>query len=346
MKTQAALLVETGKPLVMAELSIPVLKPGQVLVEIAYSGVCGTQVMEQRGLKGEDRWVPHCLGHEGTGSVLEVGGACKRVKPGDKVVLSWIRGGGIEAGGAVYDWDGRRVNAGGVTTFQRHAVVSENRLTPLPDGLPMDLAVLLGCAAPTGMGSIVNVLRAVPGESVVVFGTGGVGLNAVMAAALAGLVPVIGVDPNPARRTLASAYGADFVIDPVAVDAVAEVRRLLPNGADAAVEATGQPAVMDQVMRALRSQGGRAVVIGNARAGATVTLDPAQFNQGKSLLGTWGGDSVPDRDYPRFARLLGTSRFDVRGMLSAPYRLSEATEALDDLAAGRVGRPLIDMAMG
>jgi len=344
MKTQAMLLVQTGQPLEMAEITIPALKPGQVLVEIAFSGACGTQVMEQRGLKGEDKWVPHCLGHEGSGTVLETGSAVTKVKAGDKVVLSWIRGSGIEAGGAVYDWDGKRVNAGGVTTFQRHALVSENRLTLLPPGLPMEIAVLLGCAAPTGMGSVINVLRAQPGESVVVFGTGGIGLNAVMAAAMAGAVPVIGVDPNPARRELAKAYGATHVIDPTEGDPVAAIRAILPQGADAAVEATGLPDVMRQALQAVRQQGGRSVVIGNAKHGSALTLDPGLFNAGKSLLGTWGGDAVPDRDYPRFARLLAASRFDVRSLLSAPYRLDQATQALDDLAAGRVGRPLIAMA--
>ena len=100
MKTEAALLVQTGQPLVLAEIETPALKPGQVLVEIAYSGACGTQVMEWRGDKGEDKWVPHCLGHEGTGTVIEAGHAITKVKPGDKVVLSWLKGTGIEAGGA------------------------------------------------------------------------------------------------------------------------------------------------------------------------------------------------------------------------------------------------------
>jgi len=345
MKTQAMLLVQTGQPLEMAELSIPALKPGQVLVEIAFSGACGTQVMEARGLKGEDKWVPHCLGHEGTGTVLETGAAVTKVKAGDKVVLSWIRGTGIEAGGAVYDWGGRRVNAGGVTTFQRHALVSENRLTLLPPGLPMELGVLLGCAAPTGMGSVVNVLRTQPGESVVVFGTGGIGVNAVMMASMAGATPVIGVDPNPARRALAEAYGATHTIDPGAGDPVAAIRAILPQGADAAVEATGLPTVMEQALKSVRQQGGRAVVIGNARYGAQLTLDPGLFNQGKSLMGTWGGDAVPDRDYARFGRLLAAARFDVRALLSQPYRLDQASQALDDLAEGRVGRPLIDMSL-
>jgi len=345
MKTEAALLVQTGAPLVLAELEIPALRPGQVLVEIVFSGACGTQVMEWRGDKGEDKWLPHCLGHEGTGVVLEAGSAVTKVKSGDKVVLSWIKASGIEAGGAVYVWDGRKVNAGGVTTFQRHAVVSENRLTPLPANLAMDVAVLLGCAAPTGMGAVYNVLKAQPGDTVAVFGTGGIGLNAVMAAALVGAMPVIGIDPNPTRRALAKIYGATHVIDPSEADVLDEIRKIVPQGVDLAVEASGVPDAMAQAVNATRPQGGRAVVIGNARHGAALTLNPAIFNQGKSLLGTWGGDSVPDRDYGRFARLLGSGRFPVRNLLSKPYALEAADQALQDLAAGTIGRPLIDMSL-
>jgi S-(hydroxymethyl)glutathione dehydrogenase / alcohol dehydrogenase len=346
MKTTAALLVQTGAPLVLAEIDIPALKPGQVLVEIAYSGACGTQVMEWRGDKGEDKWVPHCLGHEGTGTVLETGSAVTRVKAGDKVVLSWIRGSGIEAGGAVYMWGEKKVNAGGVTTFQRHAVVSENRLTLLPAELPMDLAVLLGCAAPTGMGAVYNVLKAQPGDAVAVFGTGGVGLHAVMAAALVGAMPVIAIDPNPTRRALAPLYGATHVIDPSGADALAEIKKIVPQGVDIAVESSGVPAAMEMAVNATRQQGGRAVVIGNARQGAMLSLNPSVFNQGKSLMGTWGGDSVPDRDYGRYARLLGAGRFPVRNLLSKPYALAQADQALQDLASGKIGRPLIDMSLG
>ena len=344
MKTQAALLVQTGQPLVLAEIETPALKPGQVLVEIAYSGACGTQVMEWRGDKGEDKWVPHCLGHEGTGTVIEAGSAVTKVKVGDKVVLSWIKGTGIEAGGAVYDWDGKKVNAGGVTTFQRHAVVSENRLTLLPPDLPMDVAVLLGCAAPTGMGAVYNVLKVQPGDAVAVFGTGGIGLNALMAAALAGAMPVIGIDPNPTRRALAQIYGATHVID-ASGDVLAEIKKIVPQGVDLAVESSGIPAVMEQAINATRQQGGRAVVIGNAKHGAVLSLNPGVFNQGKSLLGTWGGDSVPYRDYGRYGRLLNSGRFPVRDLLSKPYSLAQADQALQDLAAGKVGRPLIDMSL-
>ena len=266
-----------------------------------------------------------------------------RVKVGDKVVLSWIKGTGIEAGGTVYEWNGKKVNSGGVTTFQRHALVSENRLTLVPQNMDMDLAVLLGCAAPTGMGAVYNVLNVKAGDSVVVFGTGGIGLNAVMAAALAGATAVIGVDLKASRRDMALAFGATDVIDPAAGDVAGQIKALAPQGIDMAVEATGVPSVMADAVNITRQQGGRAVVIGNARYDAQFTMSPGVFNQGKSLLGTWGGDSVPDRDYARFGRLLTNNRFPVRQLLSEPYRLEDINQALDDLRSGKIGRPLIDM---
>jgi S-(hydroxymethyl)glutathione dehydrogenase / alcohol dehydrogenase len=346
MKTEAAVLVETGRKLEIASLTIPPLKQGQVLVEIAYSGMCGTQVLEVRGDKGEDRWLPHCLGHEASGVVRETGPGVTHVAVGDPVVLSWLKGPGIEAGGSAYDWNGRRVNAGAVTTFQRLALVSENRITRLPDGFAMDLAVLLGCAAPTGIGAVANVLKAASGSSVAVFGVGGIGLHACMAAAFAGCAPVIAIDPNPDRRALAGAFGATHILDPAAGDPVEAVRALVPGGVDAAVESSGSPLAMRQAMEGCRAQGGRAVVIGNARFDAVLSLSPALFNQGKSLLGTWGGDSRPERDFAAFAELLAAGRFPVRRLLSAPYSLAETAQALQDLAAGRVGRPLIDMSLG
>lgn len=343
MKTEAALLVATGQPLVIATIETPALKPGQALVEIAYSGACGTQLMEVAGDKGEDKWCPHCLGHEATGTVIEAGSAVTKVKVGDPVVLSWIKGTGIEAGGAVYDWDGKAVNAGGVTTFQRHAVVSENRLTLVPAGLPLDVAVLLGCAAPTGMGAVFNVLKVAAGDSVAVFGTGGIGLNAVMAAAVAGAGPIIAVDLKASRRALALAFGATHAVDPAEGDVATQIKAIAPAGVDLAVEATGVPAVMAAAVGVTRQQGGKAVVIGNARHGASLEISPGVFNQGKSLMGTWGGDSVPDRDYARYGRLIGQSRYPVRDLLSAPYRLEDINTALADLRSGKIGRPLIDM---
>jgi S-(hydroxymethyl)glutathione dehydrogenase/alcohol dehydrogenase len=344
MKTTAAVLVETGRPLELADLDIPALKPGQVLVEVAFSGVCHTQLLEARGHRGEDRYLPHCLGHEGSGVVRDVGPGVTKVKPGDAVILSWIKGSGADVPGTVYDWNGRTVNAGAITTFATRSVVSENRLTPVPRGLSMRHAALVGCAVPTGAGVVFNTARPRPGESVVVFGVGGVGSCAVAAAALAGCHPVIAVDVNTDRFALARQLGATQCLGARGADVLARIAEACPGGADFAIEATGNPAVMRQALACVRPRGGTAVVVGNARHGQTLEIDPKELNQGKRLLGTWGGDSDPDRDYPRYGGLIASGRLDVEPLLGRAYRLDEVNAALDDLEGGRCARPLLDVA--
>ena len=345
MKTLAAVLVETGKPLVLAELEIPALKPGQVLVEIAFSGVCHTQLLECRGHRGEDRYLPHCLGHEGSGIVCEVGPGVTKVKPGDRVILSWIKGSGADVPQTVYRWGDRGVNAGGITTFSRHAVISENRLTPLPEEIPLRDAALLGCAVPTGVGAVFNTAGPKPGQSIAIFGTGGIGLCAVAGAAIAGCTPIIAVDIRREKLELARQMGATHRVHAAEGDPVREVQRICPGGVDFAIEASGRPEVMLQALHSVRSQGGVAVIVGNARHGERVALDPRQLNLGKQLRGTWGGDNWPDRDFPRYCRLLSAGKLNLEPLLSRTYRLREINAALDDLEAGTVARPLIEMAL-
>ncbi|HEX8136018.1 MAG TPA: zinc-binding dehydrogenase [Pyrinomonadaceae bacterium] len=344
MKTLAAVLVQTGRPLELAQLEIPALKPGQVLVEIAWSGICHTQVLECRGYRGEDRYVPHCLGHEGSGVVYDVGPGVTKVRAGERVILSWIKGSGADVPGTVYQWNDRAVNAGGITTFSRHAIVSENRLTPLPKDVPARIAALMGCAVPTGVGAVFNTARPRPGQSMVVFGAGGIGLCAIAGAAIAGCTPVIAVDIQQDKLKLAEQMGATHCIDAAQTDALEEIKRVNPGGADFAIEATGRPQVMRQALQCVRNQGGTAVVIGNARHGERLELDPQQFNQGKRLLGTWGGDNWPDRDYPRYSSLIAAGKLRLEPMLSKTYQLSQINEAIDDLEQGRAARPLVDLA--
>jgi len=343
MKTTAAVLVEPGKPLELTDLDIPALKPGQTLIEVVYSGVCHTQVGEARGHRGEDKFLPHCLGHEGSGIVREVGPGVAKVKPGDRVILSWIKGSGADVPGSVYDWNGRKVNAGAITTFATYSVISENRLTLVPDGMPMRLAALVGCAVPTGAGVVFNTAQPRPGQSVAVFGVGGIGACAVAAAALSGCSPVIAVDVNPDKLGLARRLGATHTINSKTADPVAEVLKVCQGGSDFAIEATGLAPVMRQALACVRNQGGTAVVIGNARFGTTLELDPREFNMGKRLLGTWGGDNVPDRDYPRYCKLLSVGRLNLEPLLSKSYTLTDVNAALDDLEQGKAARPLLDI---
>ncbi len=345
MKTFAAILVETGRPLVLDELDVPALRSGQVLVRILHSGVCHTQLLECRGHRGPDRWVPHCLGHEGSGVVLEAGPNVTKVAAGDRVILSWMRGSGIEAGGTVYAWNGRGVNAGPITTFSREAVLSENRLTKLPAGVDLRDAALLGCALPTGMGAVVNAAGVRAGQSVAVFGAGGVGLCAIAGAALSGAHPVIAIDLVPAKLALARELGATAAIDAGKENPTEAVAKHVPGGVDVAIEATGRPDVMAAALSVVRARGGSAVVVGNARHGERISLDPWQLNQGKRLLGTWGGDTDPDRDFPRYAALVASGRLSLSALRKS-YRLEDVETALADLEAGRVARPILDMADG
>ncbi|GAC1313669.1 MAG: zinc-binding dehydrogenase [Chloroflexota bacterium] len=340
--TEAAILVELGQPLVVETVTLPRLGPGQVLVELAFSGVCHTQLLEARGHRGPDRFLPHLLGHEGSGHVAQIGEGVTKVKPGDAVIVSWMKGLGRELLGTRYRWGNADVNAGPATTFGRHAVVSENRVTPLTLEIGLREAALLGCAVATGLGAVINVAAVRPGQSVVVFGAGGIGLSAIAGAALAGANPIVAVDIQPTRLAAAQTMGATDVVlpGPAAADFL---RDRVPEGVDVAIEASGRPAVMVEALASVRSQGGVAVIVGNARHGEKLEIDPRELNQGKRLLGTWGGDTVPDRDFPRYARLIAAGRLPLEPLIDRTYPLSQVNAALADLEAGRVARPLLDL---
>lgn len=343
MKTTAAVLVATGQPLEIAELEIPALKPGQVLVEIAYSGVCHTQLLECQGQRGPDPFLPHCLGHEASGTVIDIGAGVKKCRVGDRVILSWIKGSGHDVPNCAYLSNAGPVNAGAITTFMTLAVVSENRITLLDAAVPFPLAALVGCAAATGAGAVWNAARLRAGESLAVFGCGGVGLCAVAAAVHGQARSVIAVDVHPLRLQLAKALGASELVDASQGDPVARVRELFPAGVDHAIEASGRPSVMRQALSCVRSRGGQAVVIGNARCGETLEIDPRELNQGKRLLGTWGGDCEPDRDFPRLVSLAQRGDLPLDRLLGREYSLSQVNEALADLQRGDVARPLLKL---
>lgn len=345
MKTLAALLVETGKPLVVDEIDIPDLRAGQVLVEIGMSGLCHTQILESRGYRGADPFLPHCLGHEGVGRVVDVGPGVVKVKDGDRVLLSWMKGSGADVPGTVYGWNGKQVNAGGITTFSRHAVISENRLILCQQELSDRDAALLGCAVATGMGAVLNTAAVSAGQSIAVFGTGGIGLCAVAGASIAGCFPVIGVDVRDSKLRLARQMGATHTLDASKNNVSEQVKALSQGGLDVVIESSGHPEVMTEALSAVRSQGGVAVVVGNARHGERLSLDPRELNQGKQLRGTWGGDNFPDKDFSRYMKLIRSGRLDLSPLTKDVYSLLQINQAMDDLESGVAVRPLIDMSL-
>lgn len=342
MKTLAAVLIECGRPLELVDLEIPKLKPGQVLVEMVYSGVCHTQVGEWLGWRGPDPFLPHGLGHEGSGRVVEAGEGVTRCQAGDLVILSWIKARGQDIPGTTYRWGPRTVNAGGVTTFARHVVVSENRVSLLPAALGLRPAALVGCAVATGFGAVLHAAKVERHQSVVVFGVGGIGLCAVAAAAAQGANPIAAVDQRISRLEIATQLGATDMVDASKGEALSQLKQRCPGGWDVAIEATGQPQIMQLALAIVRPRGGRAVVIGNARFGESLLLDPREFNQGKQLLGTWGGDTEPDRDFPVYCDWIARRVAPVELLLDREYQLAQVNEALADLHHGRCTRPLIN----
>ena len=343
MKTTRAAVLETlGAPLLLQDLELPELQAGQVTVEIAFSGVCHTQLSEARGRRGEDRFLPHALGHEGSGTVIDTGPGVTKVKVGDQVVLSWIKGIGADVPGTTYKCGNRVVNSGAICTFMERAVVSENRCTPLPAGMPLREAALLGCAVQTGAGIVCNRLHVQPGQSVVVIGAGGIGTSAIMMASAVGAAPIIAVDISKQKLETAATFGATHVIDATATNPLEAILDICKNGTDYAIEAAGRPATMELALKAVRNNGGIAVLAGNLHAGEQISIDPFDLIRGRQIVGSWGGDGHPDEDIPRYADLYKSGKLPLHLMITRTYALDEVNEALDDLESGRVLRAVIE----
>lgn len=346
-QTKAAILFELSRPLRLITVSIPNLKPGQVLVEVAYSGVCQSQLLEVRAKRGPDRFLPHTLGHEGSGTVVEVGAGVNKVKPGQRVVLSWIKGAGSDVGSTVYPSEEGPINSGAVSTFMRHTVTCENRLTPIPDGMPLREAALLGCAIPTGAGIVLNTAKVKPGSSVAVFGVGGIGLSAVLAASLMKATPIIAVDLSGHKLEQARQLGATHLVNAQTQDPLAAILDLTGGrGVDYAIEAAGRRQTMETAFKAVRDNGGLCVLAGNLPAGERISLDPFDLIKGKRILGTWGGETQPDRDIPRYVDLYLAGKLRLELLVTHEYRFEEINQAFDDLEQGKVGRALIAMTKG
>ncbi|WDZ94301.1 zinc-binding dehydrogenase [Herbaspirillum sp. WKF16] len=345
---KAAVLTETGQPLsIVNGVALAAPQRGQLLVKLAYSGVCHSQLMEVRGKRGPDAYLPHMLGHEGSGRVISVGDGVTKVSPGDLVVLGWIRGEGLDGGGVRYECNCPRhsaINAGGVTTFNEYALVSENRVVPLPAGIPLDVAVLFGCAIPTGAGIVTNDIRPVPGNTIAVFGLGGIGMSALMATKLFDCARVIAVDVEEDKLLLAQSLGATDAINARQVDPVAAIKALTGGmGVDYAIEASGQAAVIEQAFASVRRSGGTCVFASHPEHGTRISIDPFELICGKQIRGSWGGGSNPDRDIPLFAKLYLDGKLPLEKLLTRRYSLAQINEALDDMEHHRVGRPLIEI---
>lgn len=342
---KAAILVEQRKPLIIDEVQLPTaLEVGQVLVKVHYSGICGSQLGEINGAKGEDKFLPHLLGHEASGTVMEIGPGVKYVKPGDAVVLHWRKGLGIEGAPPSYRWRGATLNAGWIATFNEYAIVAENRMTPIPANSDLEVAALFGCAVTTGFGVVENNAKVRIGESVVIFGAGGVGLNIVQAAALVGAYPIIAVDLFDNRLNLAKEMGATHLINSRSQDARVEIERIIEfQGVDVFIDNTGQVEIIEMGYSITKPQG-RVTLVGVPSKGKNINIYSLPLHFGKELQGSQGGESIPNLDIPRYQKLFYAHRIKLRELITERLPLEDINFAIENMRSGRTsGRCLIKM---
>jgi S-(hydroxymethyl)glutathione dehydrogenase/alcohol dehydrogenase len=341
---KAAILVELNQPLVVAAIDPPrELSFGQVRVKIHYSGICGAQINEIEGAKGPDRFLPHLLGHEASATVLDVGAGVRHVRKGDRVVLHWRQGAGLQADPAAYQWNGTRVNAGWVTTFQEEAVVSENRVTKIPDDFDLRLAPLFGCAVTTAMGVINRDAAVQIGQSVVVFGVGGVGVNIVQSAALVSANPIVALDVVDSKLEWARRFGATHAFNAQADDVAGKIREVVgPQGADVVIDTTGRARVIELAYE-LTHPDGKTILVGVPRKGDNISIYSLPLHFKKVLTGSHGGSAEPHVDIPRYIRLMQAGRLSLDGLVTHEFALDQVNDAIATVRRGEAGRVLLRM---
>jgi S-(hydroxymethyl)glutathione dehydrogenase/alcohol dehydrogenase len=316
-----------------------------VLVDVAYSGVCHSQLLEVRGQRGPDRFLPHTLGHEGSGTVLAVGADVTKVNPRDHVVLTWIKGNGADVPATVYQGADGPVNSGAISTFMRQTVTCENRVVPINRDMPLRQAALLGCAIPTGAGIILNTANVQEGNTVAVFGVGGIGSSAILAAGLRKARAIIAVDVFEHKLELARQLGATHIINASQQEPIATILEITGGrGVDYAIEAAGTRVTMEKAFQSVRDNGGLCVLAGNLPHGECISLNPFELIRGKRIIGSWGGETQPDQDIPKYVEYYLAGDLQLDRLLTHSYSLDDINQALEDLENGKIGRALIDMA--
>ncbi|MFD5630080.1 Zn-dependent alcohol dehydrogenase [Streptomyces sp. NPDC127072] len=356
---RAAVLPAVGAPLELAEIDLPEPGPGQVRVRLAAAGVCHSDLSLSDGTMRLP--VPAVLGHEGAGFVVSVGEGVTHLAPGDEVVLNWAPSCGnchacslgevwlcANALSGANDVYARRASDGSdlypglnVAAFAEETVVPVGCVLPVPDGVPLIDAALLGCAVLTGYGAVHHSARVREGETVAVFGVGGVGLAAIQAARIAGASKIVAVDVSPAKESLAREAGAtDYV---VASDTTPrEIRALTgKQGVDVAVECVGRAVTIRTAWESTR-RGGRTTVVGIGGKDQQVSFNALEiFHWGRTLAGCVFGNSDPARDLPMLAEHVRAGRLDLGMLVTERIDLEGIPGAFENMVAGKGGRALV-----
>lgn len=343
---KAVILETINGPLVIGEVGLTDLVFGQVLVKVLASGICGAQLQEIAGNKNNAAYVPHLLGHEGAGIVEKVGPGVTKVKAGDKVVMHWRQGDGIEADFPSYTYNGKTMKSGKVTTFSEYSIVSENRITPVPQDTPNELCALLGCGLSTALGTINDEAQVKFGESVMIVGAGGLGLNLINAAKLASAYPIISVDIYDNKKGSAESLGADFFIN-CKTDSIKDkiFEKFGIKDVDVIIDTSGNKQSLEDTIPLLSGKG-RYIMVGQPKPEESIELKNAHHlfgGEGKMIKATQGGKFSPSKDIPRYVRLHKSGILKIDNLITHRVKLDEINKAIDLVRSGQAGRIIIDI---
>jgi S-(hydroxymethyl)glutathione dehydrogenase/alcohol dehydrogenase len=343
---KAAVLFKTKKPLKIIKIDLPnYLLNGQVLVKLHYSGICGSQIGEIDAIKGKDKYLPHLLGHEGSGTVIEIGQNVRTVKPKDKVILHWRPGLGKQSKPPLYSYKGKKINAGWITTFNEYGIISENRLTKVNSKINLITAPLYGCAITTGFGVIKNNQKLKKNNSVIIYGAGGIGLNMIQAAKLAKAKPIIAVDIHEKKLILAKKCGATHTINSLKEKNFKEkiTKILQEKKLDVFIDNTGIPKVIELGYEII-SKNGKLVLVGVPGKGKKIRIYSLPIHFGKKIIGSEGGSSKPNKDIPNILNIIKSKKINLKQLISKTYRLDKINEAIKDIRSGAIrGRAMIKL---
>ena len=366
MKTRAAVAFEAKKPLEIVELDLEGPKPGEVLVEIMATGICHTDAYTLDGLDSEGLF-PSVLGHEGCGVVREVGAGVTSVAPGDHVIplytpecrqcksclsgktnlctaIRATQGKGLMPDGTTrFSYKGQPIyHYMGCSTFSNFTVLPEIAVAKIRTDAPFDTSCYIGCGVTTGVGAVVNTARVEPGATVIVFGLGGIGLNVIQGAKLAGAGRIVGVDINPDREEWGRRFGmTDFVNPKDVADVVPHLIAMTDGGGDYTFDCTGNTIVMRQALEAAHRGWGESIVIGVAESGKEIATRPFQLVTGRVWKGTAFGGARGRTDVPKIVDWYMNGMIEIDPMITHRLSLEEINKGFDLMHAGESIRSVV-----
>ena len=367
MKTQAAVAFEADKPLEIATVDLEGPKAGEVLIEIKATGICHTDEFTRSGADPEGIF-PAILGHEGAGIVVEVGAGVTSVKKGDHVIplytpecrqcsyctsgktnlcqaIRETQGQGLMPDGSSrFSLDGKKIHHYmGTSTFSNFTVLPEIAVAKIREDAPFDKVCYIGCGVTTGIGAVINTAKVQPGDNVVVFGLGGIGLNVLQGARMVGANKIVGVDINPEREALARQFGMTHFVNPKEVegDLVPYLVDLTDGGADYSFECVGNTNLMRQALECCHKGWGESIIIGVAGAGQEISTRPFQLVTGRSWRGTAFGGARGRTDVPRIVDWYMDGKINIDDLITHTMPLDKINDAFDLMHAGESIRSVV-----